>query len=95
MWDLLPTAIRNFIDAIFAPPLQFLNLTKDMLLNAGTVVGKGIDLSNYFSFFGYLPSEWQGVIQSALASIVLLAILFLVRALWDMYMKTKGSVKWW
>lgn len=95
MFDILPVAIRNFIDAIFSPPLTFLQLTQDMLSRAGTVAGRGINLNNYFSFFAYLPSEWQSVVQSALASSVLLAILFLVRALWDMYLKVKASSKWW
>lgn len=95
MFDLVPTGAKNFIDAIFAPPLQFLTLTNDMILNAGSVVGRGISLNNYFSFFSYLPSEWQSVVQSALASSVLLAILFLVRALWDMYLRIKQSSKWW
>lgn len=95
MFELLPPRVQNFIDAIFAPPLQFLELTRDMLNNAGTVVGKGISLGNYFSFFAYLPTEWQSVVQSALASVTLLAILFLARSLWDMYLRVKQSVKWW
>lgn len=95
MFDVLPAPIRNFIDAIFSPPITFLELMQDMLSNAGTVVGRGISLGNYFSFFSYLPSEWQSVIQSALASSVLLAILFLVRSLWDMYLRVKQSSKWW
>lgn len=95
MNDLLPAPIKNFIDSIFAPPLSFLQLIIDMMNNAGTVVGAGINLNNYFSFFAYLPPEWQHVIQSALSSVVLLAILFLVRAGWDMYLKVKFSSQWW
>lgn len=95
MFDILPTPIRNFIDAIFAPPLTFLRLMRDMLNEAGTVVGKGINLNNYFGFFAYMPPEWQNVVKSALTSIVLLAILFIVRAVWDMYLKVKTSGKWW
>jgi len=95
MFSILPQPVKNFIDVIFAPPLQFLELCQDMLDNAGAVVGRGLSLGNYFSFFGYLPAEWQAVIQSALASVTLLAILFLVRALWNMYLRIKQSVKWW
>lgn len=95
MWDILPVPIRNMIDSIFNPPLAFLNLIKDLLDNAGTVAGKGINLNNYFSFFGYLPSEWQLVVKSALTSVVLLAILFLVRSAWDMYLRVKSSSQWW
>lgn len=93
--DLLPQPIINFINAIFAPPKSFLTLMLDMLNRTSETVGHGINLNNYFGFFAYLPSEWQRVVQSALAAIVLLAILFLVRSAWDMYIKVKGSVQWW
>lgn len=95
MFELLPANIRNFIDGIFAPPISFLQLMQDMLGNAGTVVGRGISLNNYFSFFGYLPPEWQNVVNSALSSVMLLAVLWLVRSIWDMYLKVKASGKWW
>lgn len=95
MWDVLPVAVRNFIDSIFSPPLAFLQLMRDMLNQAGTVVGKGINLNNYFGFFGYLPTEWQNVVKSALSSVVLLAILILVKAAWDTYLRVKASGKWW
>lgn len=95
MWDILPGPLRNFIDSIFGPPISFLQLCIDMINRAGTVAGKGINVNNYFSFFGYLPPEWQLVVKSAMASIVLLAILFLVRAAWDTYLKSKTSTQWW
>lgn len=95
MWDLLPASMRNFIDSIFAPPLSFLNLMVDFLGRVGTVAGKGINLNNYFSFFGYLPPAWQLAVKSALASVVLLAMLFLVRMIWNAYLKTKNSAQWW
>jgi hypothetical protein len=95
MWDIMPVGIKNLIDSIFAPLLQFLTLIVDMLDNAGTIVGAGINVNNYFSFFGYLPAEWQGVVKSAMASVVLLAILFLVRSFWDMYLKSKDSIQYW
>lgn len=95
MFDLVPLPVKNFIDSIFGAPLSWLKLMQDMISNAGQVVGKGINLNNYFSFFGYLPSEWQLVVKSLLASIVLLAVLFMVKAAWDMYLRVKGSAQWW
>lgn len=93
--NILPQSIKNFIDSIFAAPKSFLTLMWDMLNNTSNTIGHGINLNNYFGFFSYLPTEWQSVVQSALAAIVLLAILFLVRSAWDMYIKVKGSVQWW
>lgn len=95
MFDTIPTPIKNFIDALFKPAITFLDLIIDLLAQAGSVVGRGISLSNYFGFFGYLPSSWQAVVQSAIASVVLLAILFLIRTVWDTYLKAKNSGKWW
>lgn len=95
MWDIIPGNVRNFIDSLFAPVLSFLQLLRDVLNDVGSVVGKGINLNNYFSFFGYLPQEWQMVVQSALASITLIALLFLVRSIWNVYLKTKESIKFW
>lgn len=95
MFDILPAPVRNFVDSIFSPPLSFLQLMQTMLDQAGTVIGKGIDLNKFFSFFSYLPPEWQGVVTSALVSVTLLAILLLVKAAWDTYLRVKGSVKWW
>lgn len=93
--NLVPVSVRNMIDAIFSPPLTFLQLMHDNLTRVGTVLGRGINLNNYFGFFAYLPPAWQSVVQSALASVTLLAILFIVRSLWDMYLKIKASSKWW
>lgn len=95
MFDLIPDTLINMIDASFAPALQFLQLCNDMLSNASLVVGAGINLSNYFSFFAYLPDAWQALVTSTLASVSLLAILYLVRSYWDMYLRIKKSSKWW
>lgn len=95
MNDLVPQSVRNFLDSIFAAPEAFVRQMKAMLSNAGTVSSHGINLSNYFSFFAYLPAEWQMLIHQILSGITLLAILFLVRSLWDMYLRYKASGKWW
>lgn len=95
MWDILPVPIRNFIDSIFLPLTQFLEIMRDLLTSASLTAGKGINLNNYFSFFAYLPAEWQNVVKSALTSIVLLATLWLVRSVWDMYLRVKESGKLW
>lgn len=94
-FDLIPMPVRNVIDTIFGAPLSWLTMMRDMINNAGTVAGKGINLNNYFSFFGYMPTEWQLVVKSAMASVVLLMVLWLVKAGWNSYLNLKGSIKWW
>jgi hypothetical protein len=96
MYDyFLPAALRNFIDSIFSPPLTFLQLARSYLNNTSLVAGHGISLNNYFGMFGYLPSSMQTVINSLLASIVLLAILQLVKMIMRMYFAFKDGAKWW
>lgn len=95
MFDLVPLPVRNLIDSIFGAPIGWLQLMQTMLGNAGQVSGKGINLNNYFGFFAYLPPEWQLVVKSLLGSAVLLTVLFLVKAAWDMYLRVKESGKWW
>lgn len=95
MTDLIPSSIKNFIDSIFNAPLSFLNLIIDTLNNVSLVAGKGINLNNYFGFFGYLPTAWQSLMHSIMGSVVFLALLFVVKAIWNMYFNVKGSIKWW
>ncbi|MEK4477814.1 hypothetical protein NSQ91_31885 [Paenibacillus sp. FSL R7-0048] len=96
MYDyFLPPALRNFIDSIFAPPLEFLRLAKTYLNQTSLVAGHGISLNKYLGFFDYLPPSMQNVMNSLLASIVLLAILQLVKAIIRMYFAFKDGAKWW
>jgi hypothetical protein len=93
--DILPVAIKNFFDAIFSPPITFLNIVYEYLSHVSMIAGKGINLNNYFGFFSYLPASFQGVINSIIASIMLLAILQLIKAIMRMYGQIKGWVIWW
>lgn len=95
MDNLLPAPIKNFIDAIFNAPLSFLNLILDTINNVSLVAGTGINLNNYFSFFGYLPPEWKSVMTAIMGSITFLALLFIIKSTWNVYLKVKGSIKWW
>lgn len=96
MYDyFLPQGLKNFIDSIFSPPLEFLKMARDYLNHVSTVAGHGINLNNYFGFFSYLPSSMQAVINSLLASIIILAILQLVKTIMRMYYAVKDGSKWW
>lgn len=96
MYDyFLPQPLRNFIDSIFSPPLSFLAMARDYLNQVSTVAGHGINLNNYFGFFSYLPSSMQAVINSLLASILLLAILQVVKVIIRMYYAVKDGAQWW
>lgn len=93
--DILPQPVKNFIDSIFNPPITFLEMVFDLLNRVALVAGKGINLNNYFGFFSYLPTPMQSVVHSLLASVMLLAILQLIKAVMRMYGQVKVWVKWW
>lgn len=93
--DLLPTAFKNFIDAIFSPPLSFLHMGIEYLNKISMIAGHGINLNNYFGFFSYLPSSLQSVVNSILGAIILLAVLQLVKGIVRMYFLVKDGAQWW
>lgn len=88
-------AIKSFIDKIFSPPISFLDLAREKLQGVQLVMGQGLNVNEYLSIFGDLPSEWQLVISSLLISMVLLSILLLVKVLLRLYFAVKGGVQWW
>jgi len=91
----LPAPIRHFLDSIFAPPLSFLQMARDYLAEASLAAGHGINLNHYFGFFSYLPPSMQAVVNSIIAGIIVLAILWLVKSIMRMYFAVKEAVKWW
>jgi len=87
--------IKSFIDKIFSVPISFLDLAIEKLGSIGKVMGQGLNVSSYLSIFGDLPKEWQMVVTSIMASMVLFISLFLVIAIIRMYYAVKEGVKWW
>lgn len=87
--------IKNFLDQIFAPPISFLELARERLVNASSITARGIDVRGYLSIFGDLPTVWQTVISSLLTATVVLIGLIIFRAVMRMYYATKEGVHWW
>ncbi|WP_127490223.1 hypothetical protein [Paenibacillus ehimensis] len=95
MFDLIPPPLKNFLDSIFDPPATFLNMVIQYLNSVSLVAGKGINVNNYFSFFGYLPAPLGQVLSSLMAAVIFLALLQIVKAIMRMYGQIKSWVKWW
>lgn len=88
-------AIKGFIDKIFQPPITFLNLAIEKIRGVQMVTAQGLDISQYFSVFGDLPTAWQLVVSSILISTVMLGVLLIFRSIMRIYFATKEGVKWW
>lgn len=87
--------IHSFLDNVFKPPISFLDLAREKLQGVQMVTAQGLDLGQYFSVFGDLPTAWQLVISSILLSTVLLGTLLIFRSVMRMYFAVKEGVKWW
>lgn len=87
--------IHEFIDTVFKPPLTFLDLAIEKLQGVQTVTAQGLNIGQYFSVFGDLPTAWQLVVSSILISTVLLGSLLIFRSVMRMYFAVKEGVKWW
>lgn len=87
--------LKKFIDTILQPPISFLDLAIERLRDVQLVTAQGLDIGQYFRVFGDLPTEWQMVVTSLLASTVLLGTLLMVRSIMRLYFSVKDGVKWW
>lgn len=91
----LKEKIHSFIDSIFNPIVSFLDLGIQKLQGLNMVASQGLDVGQYLSVFGDMPSVWQKVIVSILASVTLLGGLIIFRSIMRMYFSIKDGVKWW
>lgn len=87
--------IHGFIDKIFQPPISFLDMAIEKLREVQLVTSQGINIGQYFSVFGDLPTAWQLVISSILISTVFLGTLLMFRSIMRLYYSVKEGVKWW
>lgn len=87
--------MTNFIDSIFAPVLQFLNMIISRLNGIGTIAAKGVRLDHYFGFFSVLGPAWTGLITSFLAAFTFVFILYMVQKYSRVLLWFKDLIKWW
>jgi len=86
---------ENFVDSIFDPVFQFLDMMSAKLGEIRHVAAKGIRLDDYFGIFGILGPEWAGVINSLLAALLFLFILFVIQKNSGVLLWFKSLIKWW
>lgn len=85
----------NFIDSLFAPILQFLDLMAARIAGIGSIAAKGIRLDDYFGFFSLIGPEWTGVITSLITAILFLYTLEAIQSQSGVLMWFKKLFKWW
>jgi hypothetical protein len=87
--------LTNFIDSLFSPVTQFLDLATAKLSSLGSVAAKGVHLNDYFGFFGILGGAWTAVISSLLGALLFLFTLYNIQKLSRVLLWLKDLIKWW
>lgn len=86
--------MTNFIDSLFSPILQFLDLMLGKLNDLSTVAAKGIRLDHYFGIFGIIGNEWTAVITSLISSLIFLYTLYMIQKYSRVLLWLKDLIKW-
>lgn len=87
--------IKAFLDSIFQPPISFLEMAIERLQAVQLVTAQGLNVGQYLSIFGDMPTAWQLVVSNILICSVLLGSLLMFRSVMRIYYGVKEGVKWW
>ncbi|MED4600090.1 hypothetical protein P9314_05120 [Paenibacillus validus] len=87
--------MRNFIDSLFSPIIQFLDQCYAKLASVGTIAAKGIRLDHYFGFFSILGNEWTAVITSLITAFLFLYVLDNIQKISRVLLWFKALIKFW
>lgn len=85
----------TFLQLLFQGPEQLLREAANWMNNLSSVAAAGLNISDYVSWIGYLGGPWQKVVNSLLASLTLIGVLFIVRAIYRAYLGLKEGIQWW
>lgn len=91
----MSNVLSAFWDYVFSGPESLLNQAIAYMSHLSTIAAAGINLSMYVSWMGVLDPAWQGVMNSFLASVALIATLFVVRSVYRAYLSVKNGIQWW
>lgn len=87
--------MKSFIDSLFNGPIQLLQQAISFLQGLANTAATGIRASDYLSWIGLLDPAFQRVVNSLLASLAFLAVLYIVRGVYRAYLALKSGIKWW
>lgn len=87
--------MRNFIDTILGPVLNWLSGIYDWLHQMSVVQARPINFSSYFGWFGLLGPSWTLFIINVCLFGFIYFIVLIVMNSESLYQKFKDAVKWW
>ena len=88
-------SLYDIVDSILGPVQSLLEASIGYLVNLQMVAARGIDLNYYLGWVGALGPGWVALVISVIASLFLLATVFVSRSVYNLYLGFKQGVKWW
>lgn len=87
--------MRNFIDTIFGPVLEWLNGISDAMRDLSLPVARPLDPNRYFGYFSFLGPNWVTLITTIMTlGFIYLLVYFIVNNM-GLLIKFKDMIKWW
>lgn len=87
--------IRDLVDSITGSAIQMLQDAFDRISSITLVAARGLNLDYFLGPVSMLGTPWVNLITSIVASIILIATVFVVRAIYNLYLRFKEGVRWW
>lgn len=87
--------MRNLIDTIFGPVLNWLNNISQSIRDLSVPVSRPLDPSKYFGYFGFLGSHWITLITTVMTLGFIYLLLYLIVTNIGLLIKFKNMIKWW
>ncbi|WP_232700220.1 hypothetical protein [Brevibacillus daliensis] len=89
------TPFKNLIDQIFDFPTGMIDQAAQRISSASSVIGQGIDVSSWLAPISLLGESWVRVVNSLLAGVTFVMIVWISKKLFNVYLNAKNGVKWW
>lgn len=87
--------MRNLVDTIFSPVLNFLNIISDSLRSLSIPIARPIDFSRYLGYFNFLGPAWTTFITTVCTLAFIYFIVFFITSNMGLFIKFKNFIKWW
>lgn len=87
--------MRNLIDSLFRPVLDWLANTTSYLSDLSVPVSMPVDFSKYFGYFSVLGPKWQLMITTLMALLFIYFLVYLIMSNIGLLRKFKDVIKWW
>lgn len=87
--------MRNFIDTVFNPLLNWLNSIYNNLSELSVPLSHPLDISKYLGVFALLGGGWISFIVNVCLMAFIYIVCFIIVAQNGLYLKFKDSIKWW